>query len=537
MVRETGKRRGSRIELDYYRGSDRLTRWRGRLCLLVIACIALWLGLEAIASRDRRAGAPFFEPAGLVSKGPLAQAHAMWDSTCEACHVPFAPINHSRWAPVLAPSSHDSDDRCRTCHAAPPHHQNERQDDIPSCAECHRDHRGRSASLLAMDDSACTRCHADLSRHRVPGGTAHSVETAVTSFDIAHHPEFTTSPANRATSPGRIKFSHARHVAVGLTLEPRGLPFTSAQIAPSERARFGFADLEKLDRPVRLGCTACHQLDGDEAMNGGGPPNSAQTAPRTSGAYMLPVSYGRHCAGCHPLAFDAHAPEQQVRHGLFPAKVVGELKQFYAAQAVADDPALLRQFMPSRPLPDRSIGPAEPRYGEAIEAKVVTASRLLFGAHIEQLAERQNNLPQGRRGCVECHNLKPHDGPLVRSGEFASLEIEPVLMTPVWFESAVFNHTAHRALDCAACHAGVYSSRQNGDRALLPGIEVCANCHFAEGSLRFGQPPGASARCTECHLYHDGDHPRYGPGAIARRGTAELSVEQFRKGQAAGRNR
>ena len=70
MVRETGKRRGSRIELDYYRGSDGLSRWRGRLCLLVFLAVAGWVGLEGIASRDRADRSTFLraEPARL--QGP-----------------------------------------------------------------------------------------------------------------------------------------------------------------------------------------------------------------------------------------------------------------------------------------------------------------------------------------------------------------------------------------------------------------------------------------------------------------------------------
>ena len=33
--------------------------------------------------------------------------------------------------------------------------------------------------------------------------------------------------------------------------------------------------------------------------------------------------------------------------------------------------------------------------------------------------------------------------------------------------------------------------------------------------------------CTECHRYHNGDHPFQGVGAAARRGAAELSLERF----------
>jgi len=536
MVRETGKRRGSRIELDYYRGSDGLSRWRGRLCLVVILAAAGWIGLEGIASRDRATKARFFEPSRLASKGPLAQAHAMWNSTCEACHLPFTPINRSRWAPALESGSTASDDRCRTCHAAPIHHQSERQEDVPACAECHRDHRGREASLLAMDDSACTGCHGDLSRHRGPGAATLAVAALVSRFDTAHHPEFKTSPVDRAASPRRVKFNHALHLAAGLTLEKGGTPFSFAQLGRKDRARYGGAPDQNLDRPVRLACGACHQLDGEDQVGGVDEGITTRTSPRSPGGYMLPIVYDVHCAACHPLPFDANAPDQQVRHGLAPAALAGDLQRFYAAQAVNADPALLRQFVPPRPLPGRSAGRIEQRFEDAIEAKVLTAAKLLFGSGVDLATRRRQKLPLGRGGCLECHNLKPNAGPLIRARDLAALEIEPVLMTPVWFESAVFNHTAHGALDCAACHAGVSSSRENGDRPLLPGIAVCASCHAAADGGQSGQLAGASTACTECHVYHNGDHPGRGRGALARRG-AELSIEQFRSGGAASRQR
>lgn len=530
MVRETGKGRGSRIELNYYRRSDGFARWRGRLALLVILAVAGWVSLEAIARRDRHARARFFEPSRLASKGPLAQAHAMWDSTCEACHVAFTPINHSRWAPALEAGSRGSDVRCRTCHAAPVHHENERQEDVPACAECHRDHRGREATLLAMDDSACTRCHRDLSRHLSPGGATLSVAAVVTRFDSEHHPEFATTPIDRAINPRRVKFSHERHLALGLTLEEGGAPFTFARLAPKDQARYGWKAGQKIDLPVQLECASCHQLDGDDQPSASGSAKSNRTPPRSSGAYMLPVVYDLHCAACHPLAFDPKVPDKQVRHGLAPFELVDELREFYAATAVRADRELLRRFVPPRPLPDRAAASTEQRFADAIEAKVVTAAKLLLGSGPDEATRREQTLPEGRRGCMECHNLKPHREPLVRAADYAALVIEPVLMTSVWFERANFDHTSHRALGCATCHAAAFRSRKNGDLRLLPGIAVCAECHTAARGRESREPLGASVACTECHNYHSGDHPARGRGALARRGAAALSIEQFQRG-------
>jgi predicted CXXCH cytochrome family protein len=511
--------------------------------LIAIAAIAGWLGLEALASRDRAIGARWFEPSRIASKGPLAQAHAMWESTCEACHMPFTPINHSRWSPALRVGSQANDDRCavcdrcRTCHAAPDHHANERQEEVPACAECHRDHRGREVSLLAMDNSACTRCHQDLPRHRHPGAPATSIASAVTHFDPANHPEFATKPVDRAASPRRIKFSHARHLAVGLTLQAGGAPFTFAQLASQDRGRYGWVAGQTLSLSVQLDCYHCHLLDGGDqlAWFGAGSRDASRTPLPSPGSSMLPIVYDRHCAACHSLSFDANVPDRKLTHGQTPADVIGWLRQFYAALAITTEPVLLRRFVPPRPIPGKLAARVPQRVEDAVAAKVLNAARRLFGSGVDETTRRQQKLPLGRGGCVECHNMKAGSARIVGEQDLDRLEIEPVLMTTVWFESAIFDHTSHRALDCTACHADVSSSRENGDRALLPGIAVCSSCHQAAEGWRSGQQPAASAACTECHRYHNGDHPGSGRGAVARRGTAALSIEQFRAGAVAPR--
>jgi hypothetical protein len=121
---------------------------------------------------------------------------------------------------------------------------------------------------------------------------------------------------------------------------------------------------------------------------------------------------------------------------------------------------------------------------------------------------------------------------LASASALSSLEIEPVVMTPVWFTSAVFNHTTHRALTCAECHSQVANSRRTGDVTLLPGIAQCALCHRPSGGQPTAQGGGARTNCTECHRYHNGDHPGEGPGAAARRGAGALSLERFLRGGA-----
>jgi hypothetical protein len=381
-----------------------------------------------------------------------------------------------------------------------------------------------------MDDSNCVACHADLKSHRQENGPGLAVASAVTQFDLAHHPDFTAASTVGAAGSGRIKFSHARHLAIGLPLQEGGKPFTYDSLLPADRARFGGKPDEPAGTPVHLvECMPCHQLDGDErARRPGGKPANSLPA-RTPGATMLPVTYEHDCRTCHPLQFEANRPKRQIPHGLSPREVVNELKQFYAAEAVKEDPALLRRTVAPRAVP----GQAEPggaRIKQAIADKVLVGAKLLFGSGADQAVRIRDQLPLGRRGCVECHNVRPADRPLVSADDFASLEIEQVVTNALWFEHARFDHTAHRALECAACHAGTLRSTENPDPGLLPSIGQCVECHAPSSKWPGQARGGAGVACTECHRYHNGDHPAEGVGASARRGVSRMSIEQFMRG-------
>ena len=95
---------------------------------------------------------------------------------------------------------------------------------------------------------------------------------------------------------------------------------------------------------------------------------------------------------------------------------------------------------------------------------------------------------------------------------FDKLRVEPTNVPQVWLTSARFDHAAHRALDCRACHANADKSDRAGD-VLLPGIKACAGCHTSADRAGRG---GARHDCVECHRYHGGDDPLHGRGADIR---------------------
>jgi predicted CXXCH cytochrome family protein len=536
MVGDTGKRRQSRIELKYYQTADGYVWWRRGLSLLAILAVAVWLATSAIASRGTTSHPWLPVPSTIASKGPLSQPHAIWDSTCQACHVSFAPINGSRWSPAPWASKDAGSKKCAACHAGPIHHQNQHADSVPDCAECHRDHRGRDASLLAMDDSACTTCHQNLTSHRDGPPVIPDIPDSVTRFDEKSHPDLTAAWTARAKDARRIKFNHARHLAEGLPLEKGGKPWTFADLSEPDRARYGCKPGESLDRPIKLTCASCHETDPSELATSVDRRARSAGEPRSPGAYMRPIVYENHCAACHRLEFDAKLPDAKMRHGISAQEVFADLKQLYAAQAVKTDPDLLRQFVPPRPMPGQPASHANQLIQQAVDQKALTAAGILFGAALDENVRRQSNLPASRRGCVECHMLKGAAGPIVNLQSLASIEIEPPVMTPVWQEHAFFNHKTHRALDCAVCHAEVGLSKENGDRRLLPDIARCVTCHAPSGSENAGHFGGASSACTECHRYHNGDDPGRGLGAKARQAPVQQTLEQFLSGDHGARH-
>ena len=139
MMKETGKGRKSRIELGYYHTPDRLLRLRRLLWVVAIIATGGLLLAAGIADRPANSHSWSIVPRRIASKGPVAEPHAMWDANCEACHTDFVSINSTRWSPSFWNGSTAESAKCTNCHAGPAHHKSERQDDVPACAECHRD--------------------------------------------------------------------------------------------------------------------------------------------------------------------------------------------------------------------------------------------------------------------------------------------------------------------------------------------------------------------------------------------------------------
>ena len=246
----TAKQRAQRIDLNYFKQSHGLRRWRVLLSIALPLAAILWIG--GIAAAGSR---------GPFSAGPVSSAHAFAERRCEVCHRTPAADRAADHAEGFR--RHTTDAACLTCHDAPAHAAN--QTAPPPCAACHQDHRGR-VQLAKTDDGFCVECHGDLK-------TAHGdvkVATRVKSFP-SDHSEFAAVRDGAPDDPGQVRFNHAVHLKATLR-GPNG--------------------------PEKLECTTCHK------------PEVVRTAGRgakkpASSGLMAPISYQQQCARCHPLFFDA----------------------------------------------------------------------------------------------------------------------------------------------------------------------------------------------------------------------------------------
>src|SRR5580765_6628225 len=76
----TAKQRAQRIDLDYFKHTHGLKRWRILLSLALPLAALLWVSAHAAAGSRT----PY-------SAGPVSSAHAFVETRCEACHTDGSP--------------------------------------------------------------------------------------------------------------------------------------------------------------------------------------------------------------------------------------------------------------------------------------------------------------------------------------------------------------------------------------------------------------------------------------------------------------
>jgi predicted CXXCH cytochrome family protein len=489
----TSKQRAYRIDPNYYHQPDRLTRVKRGLTWLAALGAIGWGAWGFVGSPRQH------------SPGLLAAPHAMWENQCSACHADFVPLAHD--AVQLLPTLVRRDAvTCQQCHQGAVHHFNLKETGDASCVQCHFEHRGRNAQLTKVDDRTCVECHADLPNHAQKPELVTSDKdfpyVAATGFTAETHPPFRSTRRD----PGRLKFSHRLHLMPGLRMGPndKKQPVRLRDL-PADLRELYRADPEHTDFAiVELDCSSCHTAAPAASLAKGGSEFSqavaANLAPGTlptTGDYMLPVNFERHCRACHALEFypgtKTDRPPHTVPHGL-PPKAMDEFVRgaVLAARVDGDSDFAAAQPTPARALPGKALAADIERLKTAVANDVATAEKIVNAR------------------CTQCHEAQ-------RTGAQLDVFHEAVAATnvpAVWLQRAKFAHAPHRGVSCKTCHEDAYpedvyrpkpgASLLDDDRVLMPKLDVCVKCH----APRNGELGGARFDCVECHRFHGADlHP------------------------------
>ena len=426
------------LELDYVRRPRAFHRWFTRCTwgafagALVCAAWIVWPTNRAT-----------------LEAGPVSTPHAMFNQDCEKCHTaPFATATR------LAGSVHGlhstQDPACLQCHPAPDHN---RLVAANNCADCHKEHRGDTL-LARPGERHCTGCHAPF---KDKYGTESPHFDNVASF--AAHPEFALWRGKIAIDPGNVEFSHLKHLQ--LRVEDH---------------------LTAIDEPVRqlnkMECAYCHQPD-------------------AAGNLMAPIQFDKHCQDCHPLLLP-------MLNGKLPDSLKPTILAFLKkpvphpqkGQSAWDVRSAARQryleFAQSNAaiLKLPSATPEEWQVLPGMAQLIQPATQAELGFVNEQWKQGESMLFDRSAGCAHCHaqiskkDLGPDDLP----------RFDLPTIPQRWLQHSVFDHQAHRGLDCLSCHEGALKSDTRKD-VLLPKLASCQSCHQASTGF-------ARADCVECHQFH-----------------------------------
>ena len=477
-AKETGKERALRIPLDYYKKPDALQKCKRWLAGIALALAALWIG-ATLWAHDEQPYAP----------GPVAAVHAAWDGQCMACHQDLSP--RQNFMRHVSGAAHQDNLLCATCHAAPVHHGIAKAERTPECAECHREHQGRKVLLTRNEDRECTGCHRDVASSRDDAKASSErripIFNSITDFATDH------PPFQSIKDPRKLKFNHQLHLTRGLVSDEKIKPWTFSKMEGLEERKRYMTLLVQADEgaAVQLTCAACHQADASDVASWREHPAS-----RPAGAYMQPIRFENHCQACHPLTIlGPDDKEIAVPHRLQP----DEVRNFvWGAMAKSENQKReIEVHQPTRNLPTAS------EVRRQIQEKTTEGLKFLEKEKVEETTK----FLRSKTNCRKCHEY-------VRPGDVDS-PIVPTEIPTVWYKSARFDHTAHRALECLSCHRATAVTDSLGTVS-LPGRDECLKCHGPARGSGNSLSGGARGDCVECHRYHHGDIQLHGIGAPAR---------------------
>ncbi len=493
-VRETGKSRSQRINIDYYRQKTWLTKSRGLLALVAtIAAVGYCVYVYAAGGSSH------------VSTGPLAAPHASFEQDCGKCHLDFTPISGDALRFASSSSLDRLESACQSCHKVSQHFRGRMKPEFAKidqhCSACHNDHQGRDNSMIDIDSDKCTQCHANLAA--TCSGNSLDIKPTVREFTLQSHGDFS---ALGQGDPGRVKFDHAQHMAPGQVDDGNRGGFLISMLEPSLRDKYRKASegvSQGDDALVTLSCADCHQFSGTLA--------EVAVGDVEIGRHVAPISFDQHCAACHSLNAVGRTEETLPLPHAAPWQEV----ELLIASKVIGGQQLGEIRMP------RDAVRKTPLVGEGNSAAIVKSDLVpLPGSTAKSLVTAA--VAAGRAAlqtrCLQCH--EPQDVSDQGIASSRAKQSEP-LIPDRWFKRGIYDHAAHRKIDCKFCHRGAYEPGSADGKAndqevvMIEGIESCTGCHRPAETgtpssltdpttvaLLGGQANWASDKCVECHRYH-----------------------------------
>jgi len=494
-VRATGKSRSQRINIDYYRQKTWLTRSRGLLALaagLAAVCYCLFVFAAGSASQ--------------LSTGPVAAAHASFESDCQQCHLDFTPIAGDSIRFASSKGLDRLEEACQQCHRVDHHFRSSMKPESAAidqhCSGCHTDHLGRDNDMVNIASRKCTQCHSDLPK-TCQAGVSIQVRPNVSEFTVEGHGTFAGLAKD---DPGRVKFDHAQHMRPGQVDAGTKGGFTIAMLESNQREAYrkyvdGAAQAD--NSLVTLECDDCHQFAGQ--------PGQKLVGDDEVGRHIAPIAFEQHCAACHSMNYRGRIGDMLPLPHAAPWK---EVKVLLASKLVGSqlsgDIRMPRDAVRETPL----VGEGQT---QVLPSPPPTNNENSTTKELNQAAIRAG-LAATEKRCLQCHVAEDIDDESIAALRSGS---EPPLIPERWLARGIYDHAAHRKVACAFCHADAYAKDEPAKDAkddevvMIGGIETCVGCHRSAESavpetltnqatknLLGGQSNWASDACIECHRYH-----------------------------------
>ena len=442
-----------KTDLTQTRLSPRLLGWSLSLVVLIVA-MAIPLTYHFVNKLDstvQLTDASWLISDKIWSSGPLHEAHASMQDSCNSCHVElFEKVTN---------------ESCESCHSDTQDHVMAvaANSHVPiemngTCAGCHREHNEPVSSLIITSDKVCMDCHAshdlqsdsyELARVANFGLGTHAPFQASLlkppaggSYDITDEWLISREPLAEAEENSQLKFNHEVH-------------YDSSKVT--------------LSGDASLTCANCHELT-DE------------------GEHFVSIEFEQNCAtsGCHELDLD---PRNRLPHGL-PDVTVAAIEGYYLRKFGNPDKPQSTTVTERRRRPDRPASEDNKCTGSAYECAMALAAH-----KIEQEFTTT--------GCITCHQINDVGGEVLDR-----YQVAVVKLNEDYLADARFDHLAHNILvepgslethsgdeSCVYCHAAPTSSKS--EDVLIPTIDTCTTCH--NGPEKELNVP---LDCLDCHGYH-----------------------------------